>query len=64
VVATPDPSSPSSTSLLGADPHERDADLDTDLDDDEDAIRHRIHELLCRRDTEGTTAGGGIPITG
>jgi hypothetical protein len=47
----------------GADPQERDADLDADPDDDEDAIRPGIHELPCRRDTEGT-AGGDIPRTG
>jgi hypothetical protein len=53
------------TVILGvdADPDERDADLDADPDDDEDAIRRGIHELPCRRDTEGT-AGGGIPKTG
>jgi hypothetical protein len=57
------------TVVLGvdADPDERDADLDADpLDanpDERDAIRHGIHELPCRRDTEGTT-GGGIPRTG
>jgi hypothetical protein len=57
------------TIVLGvdADPDERDADLNADpldADPDEwDAIRRGIHELPCRRDTEGT-AGGGIPRTG
>jgi hypothetical protein len=47
----------------GPDLQEWDADLDADPDDD-DAIRHGIHELPCRRDTEGAAAGGGIPNTG
>jgi hypothetical protein len=53
------------TIVLGvdADPDKRDADLDADPDDDGDAICRGIHELPCRRDTEGT-AGGGIPRTG
>jgi hypothetical protein len=57
------------TVVLGADadPDERDADLDADpLDadpDKRDIVRRCIHELPCRRDTEGTT-GGGIPRTG
>jgi hypothetical protein len=57
------------TVILGvdADPDERDADLDANLldtDPDEwDAIRRGIHELSCRRDTEGT-AGGSIPGMG
>jgi hypothetical protein len=57
------------TVVLGvdADPDERDADLDADpLDTDPeewDAIRRGIHELSCRRDTEGTT-GGFIPRMG
>jgi hypothetical protein len=54
------------TIFLGvdADPDERDADLDADPDDadpgERDAVRRGIHELPCRRDTEGT-CGGGIP---
>jgi hypothetical protein len=57
------------TVVLGvdADPDERDADLDADpLDanpDERDAIHRGIHEIPCRRDTEGT-AGGGIPRMG
>jgi hypothetical protein len=52
---------------VDADPDERDADLDADPDDadldERDAIRRGIHELLWRRDREGT-CGGGIPRTG
>jgi hypothetical protein len=48
---------------VDADPDERDADLDADPDEVGVAIRRGIHELPCRRDTEGT-AGGGIPRTG
>jgi hypothetical protein len=57
------------TVILGvdADPDEQDADLDADpLEADPNewiAIRCGIHELPCRRDTEGT-AGGGIPRMG
>jgi hypothetical protein len=47
---------------VDADPDERDVDLDADLNE-RDAIRRGIHELPCRRDTEGTTSGG-LPRTG
>jgi hypothetical protein len=48
----------------GADPQLRVVDLDADPDEDDDAMRRGILELPCRRDTEGTAAGGGIHRTG
>ncbi|KAK1643707.1 hypothetical protein QYE76_061512 [Lolium multiflorum] len=49
----------------GADPNDLVVDRDAEPDDeDEEAMRCGIQELPCRHDTEGTSLGGGIYITG
>jgi hypothetical protein len=48
----------------GADLDDLVADLDVEPDDEDHSMRRGIQELPCRRDTEGTSLGGGISSTG